>query len=282
MALQISPPNAVCGGPVRFDASRELSKLANAQRRLLPQRAPEIRGYELVLAYRPAYVATGDYHDFFHRPDGGMAAFVGDGSGHGPAACMLVATMRTILRTYPDRQADPGTTLTFAGRTFSALTSSAEFMTGVSLVLEGEGRVAWASAGHDPPLRVSRSGQVAAVDLTPVGLPLGIEPGEVYQTVRWQLEPGERLLLFTDGLVEATGRKGEMFGRARLVSEVSGLSHVSLQEMVRELVVRTAEHCDGIGFADDFTILGVERRTGAGTSSPEAEETSGSLSGVCG
>jgi sigma-B regulation protein RsbU (phosphoserine phosphatase) len=245
--------------PARGNDRHELNKLASAQRRLLPQRPPDVPGYKLALAYRPVYLSTGDYHDFFHRPDGQSAAFIGDASGHGPAASMLVATMRAIIRTHPDRHTDPGQTLTFAGRTFFALTSSSEFMTGLYLLLEGDGRVSWASAGHDPPLRVSRSGRVPPADLAAVGLPLGIEAGEVYRTVAWELEPGERLVLFTDGLVEAAGRKGEMFGRGRLCSAASALSHLSLPEMVLGLVARTAEHCVGVGFEDDYTILGVER-----------------------
>jgi sigma-B regulation protein RsbU (phosphoserine phosphatase) len=265
-----------------FDASRELSKLASAQRRLLPQRAPAVPGYELALSYHPAYVATGDYHDFFRLPDGTTAAFVGDGSGHGPAACMLVATVRAILRTHPDRHNDPGQTLSFVGQMLCTLNSSSEFMTGLYLTFGEDGQVAWASAGHDPPLRVSRTGRVAAADLAPVGLPLGIKPGESYSTVCWQLEAGERLVLFTDGLVEAAGRKGDMFGRARLFAEVGGLSHLTLPETVRQIVLRTAGHCEGVGFTDDFTILGVERRADAGPGSPEAVESSESSPGVRG
>src|SRR5579885_3081757 len=72
------------------------SQLCNLQRRILPQVAPPIPGYQLVLAYRASFVVTGDYHDFFRRPDGQAAVFVGDGSGHGPAASMVMAMMRTI------------------------------------------------------------------------------------------------------------------------------------------------------------------------------------------
>jgi sigma-B regulation protein RsbU (phosphoserine phosphatase) len=143
---------------------------------------------------------------------------------------------------------------------FHQLVGSGEFMTGLYLVFEGDGRIAWASAGHDPPLRVGRDGQIATVDLTPVRLPLGIEPHVVYPTVSWVLEPGERLVLFTDGLVEAAGSQGEMFGRARLQAEVSELVHLPLKEMVSELVARTSAYCEGADFADDYTVLGVERR----------------------
>src|SRR5262245_18456407 len=157
------------------------SKLINLQRRILPQIPPAVPGYRLALAYRPAFVVTGDYHDFFRRPDGNPAAFLGDGSGHGPAASMLMATMRTLLHTH-DVHRDPGEALTQLGGMFHRLIPSDLFMTGLYLVLTPGGSVTWAAAGHHPPLWVTRSGLVANVDLTPVGPVLGFEPVP-YQTV---------------------------------------------------------------------------------------------------
>ncbi|MCI0681647.1 MAG: serine/threonine-protein phosphatase [Gemmataceae bacterium] len=113
-------------------------KLSNLQRRILPQVAPPVPGYQQVLTYRPAFVVTGDYHDFFCRADGRTAVFVGDGSGHGPAASMLMAMMRTILHTHPDLHREPGETLSLAGRMFHQLIPSDLFMTGVYLVLGGD------------------------------------------------------------------------------------------------------------------------------------------------
>ncbi len=90
------------------------AKLCNLQRRILPQVAPTVSGYRLFFAYSPAFIVTGDYHDFFRRPDGSTAAFLGDGSGHGPAASMLMAIVRTIFHTH-DVYYDPGTTLNRVG-----------------------------------------------------------------------------------------------------------------------------------------------------------------------
>src|SRR5438046_1809860 len=103
-------------------ARRDLENLAAAQRRLLPQEAPAWPGYELCLAYRPAQTVTGDYHDFFRRPDGRLAVFVGDGSGHGPPASMLVVSMRAILHTHDDLHREPGQTLSAVAPLFHRLT----------------------------------------------------------------------------------------------------------------------------------------------------------------
>src|SRR5262245_3818979 len=242
-----------------LSARRELGILAAAQRRLLPQAAPEFPGYELCLAYRPTRAATGDYHDFFPRPDGRLAVFVGDGSGHGPVASMLMATMRTLLHTHARLHRDPGATLTGVARLFHALTTADQFMTGVYLLLGDDGRVSWASAGHDPPQRISPRSGVAPVDLEPVGLPLGVSAVPGHDTVRWRLAKGERLLLFTDGLVDARRADGEAFSRRRLRAELARLAGVPLPEMVRRLIARVEAHQGAGQFEDDFTTVAIER-----------------------
>lgn len=233
------------------------SKLCNLQRRFLPQIAPAVPGYRLFLAYRPAFVVTGDYHDFFRRPDGNTAVFLGDGSGHGPAASMLMAIMRTILHTH-EVHAEPGETLHKSGAMFHRLIPSDLFMTGVYLVLAPGGRVRWAAAGHHPPLWVDRRGRVSALDLAPVGPVLGFEPIE-YSTVGWELGVGDRLLLFTDGLWDARSKAGEPFGLNRVRHHLADCLDRPLGDVVNGLLARVTAHLQGTDFEDDFTILGIER-----------------------
>ncbi len=257
------PPNPGSGrwpSPFHSQSAEDKSawaKLCNLQRRILPQIAPAVPGYRLFLAYRPAFVVTGDYHDFFRRSDGHTAAFVGDGSGHGPAASMLMAIMRTILHTH-DVHHDPGDTLFRSSTMFHRLIPSDLFMTGLYLVLAPAGQVHWAAAGHHPPLWVNRRGRVSAVDLGPVGPVLGFDP-EPYTTVSWQLEVGDRLLLFTDGLWDARNTVGEPFGRPRLMEHLAGTLDIPLPDVVNGLLARVAAHLQGVDFEDDFTVLGVER-----------------------
>lgn len=233
------------------------SKLCNLQRRILPQIAPVVPGYRLYFAYRPAFVVTGDYHDFFRRPDGNAAAFLGDGSGHGPAASMLMAIVRTILHTH-DVHHDPGETLRRVGSMFHKLIPSDLFMTGLYAVLAPGGKFHWAAAGHHPPLWVNKHGRLAAVDLAPVGPVLGFEPMP-YQTVSWDLEIGDRLLVFTDGLWDARSKDGEPFGRQRLKQHLAASIDNPLPDVVNGILSRVTAHLQGAEFEDDFTILGVER-----------------------
>jgi len=247
---------------LRGVADRELTKLRQAQSRLLPQEAPVHPEYRLAFRYRPFYFATGDYHGFFPLPDGSLAVFVGDSSGHGPSACMLMATMRTLLSTHPDIHGEPGTALSRLTEMFHALIPPDLFMTAVYLVLGPNGRVRWGAAGQHPPLRVSAAGEVTPMDRAGIGLPLGVEPQEHYQTVNWQIHPGERLLLFTDGIIEATNRDGKLFGLARLRNALAELTPVFLssEALLDALVDRVKDFMDGSDFEDDFTLLAIERR----------------------
>ncbi len=212
----------------------------------------------MVLAYRPAFAVTGDYHDFFTRPDGKTAVFVGDGSGHGPAASMLMAIMFTILRTH-DIHAEPGATLTHAGRMFHRLVPSDLFMTGLYLLLEPDGQVSWASAGHHPPVRVSQRGVVSPIDLTTSGPVLGYDEGKEYETVRDRLDVGDRVLLFTDGLWDARNVAGEPFSRPRIGQHMQYTMDDPLADAVSGLVTVVTNHLRGAEFEDDFTIVGIER-----------------------
>ena len=231
-------------------AREELRKLAKAQQRLLPKQAPVVPGFEVHLAFRPAFIATGDYYDFFRRPDERMALFIGDGSGHGPSACMLMAMMRAMLHTHPSLHRDAGGTLAVTSKMFQQLIPSDMFMTGLYLIFDDKaGEVQWAAAGHHPPIRVKPNGSIPPVDLDLGDIPLGIYvDGEVrYQSVSWQLEPGERLLLFTDGLYEAQNYYGEKFGRCRLDSHLRETRQQSLRQMVEGLVTMAVGYIEGGG-----------------------------------
>jgi sigma-B regulation protein RsbU (phosphoserine phosphatase) len=228
-----------------------------AQRLWLPA-APQVLGYRWCLVYRPAFFATGDYHDFFLQPLAGPAAFVGHGRGCGPTACLLRAALRALLHTHSELLRDPGATLTAAGRLFAVLVPADLFMTGLYLVLHEHGRVSWAAAGQDPPLRVNGAGQAAPIDLSPVGLPLGIQPEQPYATVTWQLTPGERLLVFTDGLFARRRRAVDTFGRRRLQACGGRLTRLGLVEAVEALAERVTGHRGEVALEDDFTLLGIE------------------------
>jgi sigma-B regulation protein RsbU (phosphoserine phosphatase) len=249
---------------LRALADRELRKLRTAQNQLLPQVAPADARYEIAFRYRPFYFATGDYHGFFPQPDDRLAVFVGDSSGHGPSACMLMATMRTLLHAQPALPPDPGDALSRLNRLACDLFPESLFMTAVYLTLGGHGAVQWAAAGQHPPLRIAGTGQAAARTAGMAGLPLGIDADQAYKSTEWRLDPGERLLVFTDGIVEASNTEGAMLSVKGLQGFLHELSHedLKLEALVDSLVARVTDFMGGSDFEDDFTVLAIERRKG--------------------
>jgi sigma-B regulation protein RsbU (phosphoserine phosphatase) len=243
---------------LRSVARRELARLRIAQARLLPQSAPPLPGYALSFRYEPFYYATGDYLGFFPRPGDALGVFVGDGSGHGPSASMLMATVRALLHTRPDLHQAPGHALHALGALFPGLVPEDLFMTAVYLLLEPGGKVSWAAAGQDPPLRMHRAGVIAPLDLSANGMPLGIDPGQAYATVEWQLAPGDRLFLFTDGIYEARDRGGRLFGRDRLQNVLRQRTGLPLERLTKEVVDQVKDFMEGSEFEDDFTVLAIE------------------------
>jgi sigma-B regulation protein RsbU (phosphoserine phosphatase) len=246
---------------LRSQAKQELEQLRVAQSRLLPQVPPSHGEYQIAFRYRAFYFATGDYHDFFPQPDGSMAVFVGDSCGHGPSACMLMATMRTLLYTHPEIHGDPGQALSRLTGMFHALIPSDLFMTALLLRLGSGGRIDWAAAGQHPPLRV-KGDQVAPLNQARTGLPLGIFPDEHYDTGSCQMSPGEKLIAFTDGIFEASNRQGKQFGTSGIKNSLAKRANTtSTSEALLDAVIEDVKgHMEGLDFEDDFTLIAIERR----------------------
>lgn len=245
---------------LRAQADRELQQLRVTQSRLLPQAPPSHAEYQIAFRYRPFYFATGDYHDFFPQADGSLLVFVGDSCGHGPSACMLMATMRTLLYTHPEIQGDPGHTLSCLTGMFHDLIPSDLFMTALLLRLGSGGKIDWAAAGQHPPLRLTGE-QVAPLRQATPGLPLGIFPDQHYETGRCQLSPGERLIAFTDGIFEASNHQGNQFGTAGIQNSLVRLTRAAptSEALLDALIEDVKGHMEGLDFEDDFTLIAIER-----------------------
>jgi phosphoserine phosphatase RsbU/P len=248
---------------LRWQANQELQLLRVAQSRLLPQVPPSHVEYQIAFRYRAYYFATGDYHDFFPQSDGSLVVFVGDSCGHGPSACMLMATMRTLLYTHPEIHGDPGHAFSRLTGMFHSLIPSDLFMTALLLRLGSGGRIDWAAAGQHPPLRVTGE-QVAPLNQAPVGLPLGIFPDERYETGSCQMFPGEKLIAFTDGIFEASNRQGKQFGTSGIKRSLAKLARVaSTSEALLDALIEDVKgHMEDLDFEDDFTLIAIERRIG--------------------
>jgi sigma-B regulation protein RsbU (phosphoserine phosphatase) len=238
----------------------ELQTVAGIQASLLPDRVPDVPGLDVAVHYRAAGRAGGDYYDFFPLPGGRLGVLVADASGHGAPAAVLMAIAHSVAHTRPDPPARPGELLTHLNHhlTRRYTRQTGNFMTAFYAVFDpAAGTLAYASAGHNPP-RVARADGTRAVLNRAQRLPLGINPDEVYPEQAVPLRPGDRVALFTDGVIEAVGPGGDVFGPDRLDAALPagpGSADAAVRAVLRDLSAFTADAPPG----DDRTVVVVGR-----------------------
>ena len=182
---------------------RELQVVGEIQRSLLPQTLPDIAGFDVAASYQTSARAGGDYYDFFPLHGGRWGLFIADVSGHGTPAAVLMAITHAIAHSQPGTHTPPETLLTYLNTQLEAMyTRAGTFVTAFYAVLNPvERTLTYSSAGHNPP-RLVRKGGVLSLNKA-ASLPLGILPAQVYSEETVQLEHGDLLLLYTDGITEA-------------------------------------------------------------------------------
>lgn len=225
------------------------------QQSFLPRRIPQIDGYTFSARYDPAYEVGGDFYDFVRLPDDRIGIVVGDVSGKGVAAALYMARLGRDLRYFALAESDPARVLKWMNRAVNEAGQDHIFVTLVYVVLSAkEKMVTIANAGHMPPiLRHQREGQVRNLDTT-AGLPLGVLPDTEYEAETHRLEPGDSMMLYTDGLVEAMDPKRQMFGIERLLDTVAEGPSTANTLLVRAVQACQAHVADAAQF-DDTTIV---------------------------
>ena len=220
----------------RERASSELAAARSVQELMIPQEKVATPGFEVDSVYNPAQEVGGDFFHVQADGDKGVLVVIGDVAGKGLKAAMSVSMLMGALRRIPEQS--PAKILSALNR---VLAGNDSFTTCQAVWFGGDGEVVLANAGHLPPYLNSQE-----VNL-PGGLPLGVLPELSYEEVRLYLHPGDRLLLISDGVVEARQPSGELFGFDR----VHNLSNQSAYYV--------AEAAKAFGQEDDITVLSVRR-----------------------
>jgi len=193
----------------------ELEVARELQRELLPKDEPDVAGYSFAFSYRTANTIGGDYYDFLPLDDGRLAIVVGDASGHGIAAGLLMAIANSALKLGFDLDPDPVAVAGLVNRALCRTGGRRAFMTLFCGVLEPEtGRLDFVCAGHPFPFLRRADGRIEELGVG--GLPLGMLIDREFETHRTVIEPGDILLLYTDGIVETLDGTGESYGFDRL------------------------------------------------------------------
>jgi len=235
--------------------TRELEQAADIQRRLLPREAPVVPGYEIAGHNLPCQTVGGDYFDFFPYGDGRIGLVLGDVSGKGMQAAILMSLvkggMQVLFGEAPD---DVSSLMSRLDRTVAANFPRNRFVTLFFGLLDpASGELTYCNAGHNPPFLVRADDSIER--LTSCGTILGIFPEMGYEVKHSRLLPGDVLTLFSDGVTEENSPGGEEFGEdrlSRLLVERGRGGAANLVEGIRQAVVAWAA---GAAAADDVTVV---------------------------
>ena len=236
----------------------ELRVARDIQHMLLPDRAPELPGWSMAKYYQPARAVGGDFYDFIFLPDGRLGLAVGDVTDKGVPAALLMATTRSILRAASQQFALAGQVLERVNDLLCPDMLPKMFVTCLYAVLDpASGRLQFANAGHDLPYR---RGSYGVEELRATGMPLGLMPGMKYEEKEITLAPGESVLFYSDGLVEAHSPQREMFGFPRLREVMAHHAQRGGGGMIDFLLARLEEHVGAEWEQeDDVTLVTLER-----------------------
>jgi serine phosphatase RsbU (regulator of sigma subunit) len=234
------------------------------QEGLLPAVMPRVPGFQIAGRVFFATEVGGDYFDFMPMPvrcDDCIGIAIGDAAGHGLASALLIAETRAYLNALALTLNEPGKMLALANRRLTSKTNGDHFVTHLLVRLDPRKRVlTYAGAGHCPGYVLDHQGQTKAV-LTSTGMPLGVDfASEFPASSEVALEPGDLIVLFTDGVVETQSAKGQLFGSERLLASIHQHRERSPDEILDALFQAVTDHAQGSDQSDDATavILKVE------------------------
>jgi serine phosphatase RsbU (regulator of sigma subunit) len=233
---------------------RDVNKAWQIQRDLLPTSLPALAGMQIAGSCQPARIVSGDYYDAFMLSDQRAAICIGDVVGKGMAAALLMAHLQGTIKILASDTIAPARLCDLVNRALARTMSPGEFITFFYAVVDtGTRTVRFANCGHNHPIVVRANGDVVRLDTG--GLVLGIFPDAAYEEAFFALAPGDRLVLFTDGVTEARDSAGDEFGDDRLIAIIRAAgsdANVLLETITAEL----GRFSDGV-FNDDVTILAV-------------------------
>jgi sigma-B regulation protein RsbU (phosphoserine phosphatase) len=233
----------------------EFQKVGQIQQSLLPETLPEIAGYEFSAFYTPTEHAGGDYYDCIEMSNNHWGFAIADVSGHGAPAAVIMAMSRSIMRSYTYDVASSADALSMVNEILCDNVHSNDFVTMFYTVMDSKtGKLNYASAGHNPMLHFDKS-EMMVRTLTAGGMFLAAFPGVEYEECSVQLDEGDILFMYTDGLVEAMNPRREQYTMDRVISHLIMYANSSCEEIVSEIMADVRRFAENTPFEDDVTIL---------------------------
>ena len=220
---------------------------------------PEREDFDIFAVMRAAKVVGGDFYDFYLRDKNQLVIVVADVADKGIGAALFMMTAKTLIKSLAESGLSPAEIFTQANKRITAQNDQDIFLTAFLAVLDlTTGRMICANAGHEHPLIFRRAEGRHAWLEAGHGLPLGAMPSSRYREQTFQIAPGDRLLLYTDGVSEAENSRGERFGLSGIENAVLGTERMDAEQTVQALLRRVDDFASGVEQADDITILALE------------------------
>ncbi len=239
--------------------AKELEQAAQIQRGLLPRSAPVVAGIELAGNTSACRTVGGDYYDFLAYPDGRVAMLVGDVAGKGMPASLLMSSLQARVQVLFESPDNLAANVARLNRVVASNCPDNRFITFFICVINpASGEIVYCNAGHNPPLVIRKNGEVEK--LTEGGIMLGIIPQASYREGQSYLEPGDAVVLYSDGVTEAA-RPGanEDFGEERLAETIRAHPADPPNAVVRAVTDAVAAFTQGAPAADDITVVFARR-----------------------
>jgi serine phosphatase RsbU (regulator of sigma subunit)/pSer/pThr/pTyr-binding forkhead associated (FHA) protein len=241
----------------RFE--QEVAIARRIQVALLPAENPEVPGLEIHGGNIPSRGVSGDYYQVIERPNTNeLAVIVADVSGKGIGASLLTGYVDALVNAYLGEDMEPAEIFNKVSPQMNAKTPVESFATAFLGILSVDtGALRYASAGHDPTIVVRSDGETEL--LMPTGMPLGLMPEAVYTSNEAMLEPGDSIVLYTDGITEAANPEQEEFGRERLVDACRRDHAQAPVDLAASIAATVDNFVEGVPYHDDRTLVIVRR-----------------------
>ena len=237
---------------------RDLGQAADIQKGMLPDEAPHVPNADLAGYNAACRTVGGDYFDFFPYADGRVALALGDVSGKGMPASLMMMALQARVQVLAEDPGDLGAFMSRLNKTTCAKCPSNRFITFFFSVLNpATGELKFANAGHNPPILVRADGSV--VMLEGGGPVLGVVPIAMYREMKMELGPGDMLVIYSDGVTEATNSSYDEFGEERLIEVLKQQRGESATTIVDAATKALAEFTAGAPQADDITLMVAKR-----------------------
>jgi sigma-B regulation protein RsbU (phosphoserine phosphatase) len=241
---------------------RDLAMARELQFRLLPQSRPKLANLEIAAKFSPARAIGGDLYDFVSYSQSRTAIVIGDVSGKGAPAAIFAALVSGILRSHAPIEPRPSEMLSAVNYSLVERKIEAQFVSIIYAVWDDVNlTLQVANSGLPRPVHC-RDGKVEIIEAT--GMPLGLFEDPEYDELSFKAKPGDMFVFFSDGILDATNAKGELFGRTRAEKVIAECYENSAESLVTSLFKAASEHAVGVETFDDQTVVAIKVKDNSG------------------